>query len=156
MKRTASLIVVFLVAALMATSGTFSAVHADETKQAKAEQVGKAIAGLLAINPELAMDPKAEVWGDYYCTHLTKGVTNMVHWAKDPSKDDADIVMLVHAQPFLDLGLKADELPQLVKPPFGPGLTSGQWYYVAKRQLLILPVKIEGVGIKGSVVPKGM
>lgn len=142
--------------ALLAATIAFSHVQAEETKQAKADQVGKSIAALLAINPELAMDPKSEVWGDYYCTHLTKGVTNMVHWAKDPSKDDADIIMLVHAQPFLDLGLKPDKLPQLTKPPFGPGLASGQWHYIAKRQILVLPVKIEGAGIKGSVVPKGL
>lgn len=150
-----SFVVVVTIAACLAIAFTLGLARADETKGATAEQVAKAIARLLEMNPALAMDPKAEVWGDYYCTHLTKGVTNMVHWAKDPAKDNADIVMLIHAQPFLDLGMNPEALPQLTAPPFGPGLTSGQWHYIPKRQLLVLPVKIEDVGIKGSIVPKG-
>lgn len=134
---------------------SFSMVQADETKQTAAENVVKAVAGLMETNPALAMDPKADVWGDYFCIHLTKGVTNMIHFAADPSQDDADIVMLVHAKSFIDMGLQVDKLPQLSKPPFGPGLTSGQWHYIPKFQLLALPVRAEDAGIKGSIVPKG-
>lgn len=119
------------------------------------EKLAQTIANILAVNPGIAMDAPTARWGDYMCLHLTMGSgRNMVHFAKDPSKDDADIIMFVHAEPFIALGLKTDDFPQLTKHPYGPGLTSGQWYYIPEFKALMLPIKAEDSGVKGTIVPK--
>ena len=92
------------------------------------EELVKSMEKLFELNDQWAMDAEPfPVWGPYWCAHLTKGKGNMVHFAKDPSKDDADIIMLVKAEPFIEkASLNVDVFPKLDKPPYGPGLTSGQ------------------------------
>ena len=52
-------------------------------------------------------------------------------------------------------GLNTGAFPQLDSdPPYGPGLTSGQWYYLPKFKLLVLPMSVEEVGMKKNLVPK--
>lgn len=114
----------------------------------------KAITGLLALNPGCAMDTRAEEWGDYECLHLTRcPQNNMVHFSATPYRDDADIILFVHAESFISQGLKTNEFPQLTKSPYGPGSTSGQWYFIPKHNLLMLPIKIEEAGKEGAIIP---
>jgi hypothetical protein len=110
---------------------------------------------LLEINPNLAMNAGAKNWGkNQWCMHLSKKRTNMVHIAKDPSKDDADIILSVYAEPFIkDAGLQTEAFPQIL-PPYESGLVSGQWYYAPKDRLLLLPIRIEDVGKAGKIVAK--
>ena len=112
---------------------------------------------LFEINDQWAMDAEPfPAWGPYWCAHLTKGKGTMIHFAKDSSKDDADIILLVQAEPFIEkASLNIDAFPQLDgPPPWGPGLTSGQWYYLPKFKLLVLPMSVEEVGMKNNLVPK--
>ena len=121
------------------------------------EQLLKSMEQLFEVNNQWAMDAEPfPVWGPYWCAHLTKGKGTMIHFAKDSSRDDADIILLVQAEPFIaKAGLKTDVFPQLDgDPPFGPGLTSGQWYYLPKFKLLVLPMSVEEVGMKKNLVPK--
>lgn len=115
----------------------------------------KSVERLLEINPNLAMNAGPKNWGtNQWCAHLTKKRTNMVHFAKDPSKDDADIILVVYAEPFIkDAGLETDVFPQIL-PPYDSGMVSGQWYYAPKDRLLLLPVKIEDAGKAGSIVAR--
>ena len=130
-------------------------VYAEEKELSdSSRRMVDSLAALAAINPGIAMDVPSKMFGDYSCFHLTKGMGNMVHFAKNPGNDDADIIMLVDAAALIEQGLKVDEFPQLKEPPYGPGLTSGQWYYLAKFKLLVLPVKIEDAGFSGNIVPK--
>jgi hypothetical protein len=79
----------------------------------------------------------------------------MIHFAKDPSRDDADVVLLVQAKSLIkDAGLNPEAFPQLTKAPYGPGLTSGQWYYVPKFKLLLLPMSAEEIGMTKNLVPR--
>ena len=117
----------------------------------------KSMEDLFAINDQWAMDAEPfPVWGPYWCAHFTKGKGTMIHFAKDASRDDADIVLLVQAEPFIEkAGLKTDAFPQLDgPPPYGPGLTSGQWYYLPKFKLLVLPMSVNEIGMKNNLVPK--
>ena len=112
---------------------------------------------LFEINDQWAMNAEAfPAWGPYWCIHFTKGKGTMLHIAKDPSRDNADIILLVQAGPFIEkAGLNIDVFPQLDgPPPWGPGLTSGQWYYLPKFKLLVLPMSVEEVGMKNNLVPK--
>ena len=121
------------------------------------KQLLKSMEDLFAINDQWAMDAEPfPTWGPYWCVHFTKGKGTMLHIAKDASRDDADIILLVQAEPFIEkAGLKTDALPQLDgPPPWGPGLTSGQWYYLPKFKLLVLPMSVEEVGMKNNLVPK--
>jgi hypothetical protein len=121
------------------------------------EQLIKSMEQLFTINDQWAMDAEPfPVWGPYWCAHFTKGKGTMIHFAKDPSKDDADVILLVQAEPFIEkAGLDTSVFPQLDgKPPFGPGLTSGQWYYLPKFKLLVLPMSAEEIGMKNDLVPK--
>ena len=126
----------------------------DDKKAELAKKMVDSLAVLAKMNPAIVMDTHADVFGDYFCLHFTKGPTNMVHIAKDPSKYNADLIMLVHAEPLIEQGLKADAFPQLTKPPYGPTLTSGQWYYMPSMKLLVLPVDIENAGVSGTIIPK--
>ena len=129
--------------------------HAEEKKLSDAsKRMVDSLAALTTMNSGITMDAIPAMCGDYSCLHLTKGQTNMIHFTKNPAKDDADIIMFVHAPPFIEQGLKLNEFPQLTEPPYGPGLTSGQWYYIPELKLLALPVKIEDAGISGDIVPK--
>ncbi len=131
------------------------AVYAGEEKHSDAsKRMVESLAALAAINPGIAMDTGSKMFGDYSCFHLTKGAGNMVHLAKNPGTDDADIIMLVDAAALIEQGLKVDAFPKLKEPPYGPGLTSGQWYYVTQLKLLVLPLKIEDAGHNGNIVPK--
>jgi len=121
------------------------------------EQLMKSMEKLFEINNQWAMDAEPfPVWGPYWCAHFTKGKGTMLHIAKDPSRDDADVILLVQAEPFIEkAGLNTDVFPQLDgSPPFGPGLTSGQWYYLPKFKLLVLPMSVEEIGMKNNLVPK--
>jgi hypothetical protein len=117
----------------------------------------KSMEDLFAINDQWAMDAEPfPVWGPYWCAHFTKGKGTMIHFTKDASRDDADIVLLVQAEPFIEkAGLNTDAFPQLDgPPPYGPGLTSGQWYYLPKFKLLVLPMSVNEIGMKNDLVPK--
>jgi len=128
--------------------------EATKNMSLTSEKMLKTIAGLLALNPGCAMETRVEEWGDYECLHLTRCPSNnMVHFSKDPSRDDADIILFVHAEPFLSQGLKTNEFPQLTKPPYGPGSTSGRWYFIPEHNLFMLPIKIEQAGVDGSIIP---
>ena len=121
------------------------------------EQILKGMEQLFEINDQWAMNAEAfPAWGPYWCIHFTKGKGTMLHIAKDPSRDNADIILLVQAGPFIEkAGLNIDVFPQLDgPPPWGPGLTSGQWYYLPKFKLLVLPMSVEEVGMKNNLVPK--
>jgi hypothetical protein len=120
------------------------------------EELVKSIEQIFTINDQWAMDAEPfPVWGPYWCAHFTKGKGTMVHFAKDPSRDDADVIITVQAEPLIEkAGLNPEVFPQLSEPPFGPGLTSGQWYYVPKFKLLMLPMSAEEIGMKNNLVPK--
>jgi hypothetical protein len=131
------------------------AVYAEEKKLSdSSKRMVDSLAALAMINPGIAMDTPSKMFGDYSCFHLTKGMGNMVHFAKNPGNDDADIILLVDAEALIGQGLKVAEFPQLKEPPFGPGLTSGQWYFMEKFNLIVLPLKIEDAGYTGKIVPK--
>ena len=67
------------------------------------EQLVKSIEQLFTINDQWAMDAEPfPAWGPYWCAHFTKGKGTMIHFAKDPSRDDADVVLLVQAEPFIE------------------------------------------------------
>ncbi len=121
--------------------------YTEEQKLSKdSQKMVDALAVLASMNPGIAMDTPSAMFGQYSCLHLTKGLTNMIHIAYEPAKDDSDIIMLVHADPLITQGLRVDEFKQLTKPPYGPNLTAGQWYYIPELKLLALPVRIEDVG----------
>jgi len=120
------------------------------------EQLIKSMENLFDINDQWAMDAEPfPDWGPYWCAHFTKGKGTMIHFAKDPSRDDADVVLLVQAEALIkDAGLNPDALPQLTQKPYGPGLTSGQWYYVPEFKLLLLPMSAEEIGMTKNLVPR--
>lgn len=144
-----------VVLSLLVVVFAFHSSYAEEKQlSASSKKMVDSLAALALMNPDISMDTPAALFGDYSCFHLTKGLTNMIHLAKNPATDNADIIMLVHAEAFISQGLKVEEFPQVTEPPYGPGMTAGQWYYAPKLKLLMLPVNIENAGFSGSVVPK--
>ncbi len=150
-----SIVGIAMLGLLVAISGVGNKSQAEIYGTSK--QLLKSIENLFAINDQWAMNAEVfPAWGPYWCAHFTKGKGTMMHFAKDPSKDDADIILLVQAEPFIEkAGLNIDAFPQLDgPPPWGPDLTSGQWYYLPKFKLLVLPMSVEEVGMKNNLVPK--
>ena len=125
----------------------------EKKSSKKSREMADALAVLADMNPAIVMNVPSALFGDYHCLHFTKGLTNMVHIAKDPAKYNTDLIMLVHAEPLIQKGLKANEFPQLTKPPYGPDLTPGQWYYIPSKKLLVLAVDIENAGVSGNLLP---
>jgi len=150
MKKLIIIIVVIFALTFIIQNG----ITEEKKSSEKSKEMADALAVFADMNPAIVMDVPSSLFGDYHCLHFTRGLTNMVHIAKDPAKYTTDLIMLVHAEPLIQKGLKANEFPQLTTPPYGPDLTPGQWYYIPSKKLLILPVDIENAGVSGNLLPK--
>lgn len=82
-----------------------------------------AMAEILAAKPAMAID-FSEHSGEM-C--FNPGHGTMVHYAVDPSKTTEDLIYLLDAQPFIDLGLQVDQLPKM--PSEAGKMEPFQWYY---------------------------
>jgi len=97
MKKLITLIVVTLSLTFFIQDG----ITEEKKISEKSKEMADALAVLANMNPAIVMNVPSTLFGDYHCLHFTKGLTNMVHIAKDPAQYKNDLIMLVHAEPLI-------------------------------------------------------